>query len=238
MYVVVENASTRFSDADAQTATRAIAHQVRYHAGPAWGVHAPPVVFAGHLGALAPVPPGSYVLGLFDTDDQPDALGWHTEGDDGSVFGRVNVGAVLDNGGTPLTGPLTVASVLSHEVLEALIDPQVNRWAQAPDGRLFAVEVGDPVESTSYTIKVGAVGVDVSDFVFPAWFDDYRGLDVRTHWADTGLVPFTLDRGGYAVVWSPGGQPTQMFGDSYPDWRRAMKSSPLARTARRIASAV
>lgn len=237
-FIAIANGSTKFSDHDAILATRAIAHQVRYHAAPAWGMHAPPVVFAGHIGAagtpLVPIPAGAYVIGLFDTDDEPDALGWHTEDAQGNVYGRVNVGATLGAGGTSLTGSLTVSSVLSHEVLEAMVDPQCNRWAQDPDGKLWAVEVGDPVESASYDVRVEGVSVAVSDFVHPAWFDDSPSASSRTHHLDTGLTPFALDRGGYAIVWDPAkAQPSAVFGDEYPEWKKATKTSRLARTSRR-----
>jgi hypothetical protein len=238
-FIAVANGSTKFSDQDAVLATRAVAHQVRYHAAPAWGLHAPPVVFVGHIGAvgtpLVPVPDGSYVLGFFDTDDQPDALAWHSEDAQGNVFGRVNVGAILDNGGTPLSGGLTVASALSHEVLEAMVDPNCNRWALDPDGKLWAVEVGDPVESSSYDVRVDGTSVSVSDFVYPAWFDDSPAASSRTHHLDTGLTPFTIDHGGYAVTWAAGGQPSQEFGESYPEWKKTTKMSRLARTSRRVA---
>lgn len=244
-YIAIVNTSNRVSDADVSTMTAAVAHQVRYHAAPQWSTTAPPVVFHGHVNpATEPkdgslhvpdhIPSGAYVLGIFDTDDVPDALGWHSEGDGSLVFGRVNAGVVLDNGGHALTGPLTVSSVLSHEVLEATFDPCVNRWAQDANGRLWAVEVGDPVESDWYVIEVGSDKVTVSDFVYPAWFDAGAHETARTHWLTAALAPFTVASGGYAVVWDAGGQPQQVFGDHYPDWKRETKLTPYARTAHRL----
>lgn len=252
MFVAAVNCSTRLSDADAALACRAVAHQVRYHANPAWQCHTPAVVFAGHIdpasepqdGSLrlpAGVPPGSHVIGFFDSDAEPDALAWHTEGPDGTFFGRVNVGAILDNGGAPLWGgtddALTVSGAFSHEVLEDLCDAYVNRWALGPDGRLWALEVADPVESWGYRVTVDGQPVQVSDFVFPAWFDEATPAGARTNHTGRALAPFSLAQGGYAVVWSPGGQPSQVFGEGYPEWRKATKDSRLARTARRLSVA-
>lgn len=227
--IAVLNKSTRFSTADTKTAVAAVAHQLRYHAAPHWGMTSVPVVFYSQD---TDVPKGAYVIGIYDNSDQPGALGYHTEEGDGTVDGRVFAGPVLDNGGTALSGALTVASVLSHEVLEAFVDPQVNRWAQAPDGSLFAVEVGDPVESWSYNIFVNQVPVSVSDFVFPAWFDDNAPAGSRTHYQSQPLASFTLGHGGYAIKMS-GGSESAVYGAEYPAWKLDGKLSPAARSAKR-----
>ncbi len=40
-------------------------------------------------------------------------------------------------------------------------------------------------------------------------------------------------KGGY-VVYSSAGGPQQKFGDEFPQWRRDMKSGPLARTRAKL----
>lgn len=128
--VVVVNKSTKVTEAQVKAMTRACATQLRYHASPAWGLHTVPVTYAANE-TLAP--PGSWVLAVLDDSDQADALGWHTEDQGDLVYGRVFASPVLDNGGDVLTKPLSVASVLSHEVLETFVDPHVNLWAD--DGK-------------------------------------------------------------------------------------------------------
>ena len=103
-----------------KVAVSAVAHQLRYHAAPAWGKSPVPVVFTSNP---QDAQPGTYVIGILDDSDQANALGWHTEDAQGRVYGRVFASPVLDNGGNALTRSLSVASVLSHEVLEAFIDP-------------------------------------------------------------------------------------------------------------------
>ena len=51
--------------------------------------------------------------------------------------------------------------ILSHEVIEALVDPRGNRMTTG-----VLTEICDPVEQPGYTID----GVTVSDFVTPRWF--------------------------------------------------------------------
>jgi hypothetical protein len=63
--------------------------------------------------------------------------------------------------------PLSIASVVSHEVLETLADWGANRWADDGTGILWALEVGDPVESDSYAQDTHGTPVTVSDFVTP-----------------------------------------------------------------------
>jgi len=58
---------------------------------------------------------------------------------------------------------------LSHELLEMLADPWINWCAQGSDGRIYALEVCDAVESDSLGYKID--GVLVSDFITPSWFE-------------------------------------------------------------------
>lgn len=228
--ITVVNLSTRVTDAQVQTMVRACAHQLRYHAAPAWRTVPMPVVYS-ITEATAPI--GSWVIGVFDDADQPGALGWHSE-DGGVAYGRVFAGPVLDNGGDALTKPLSVASVLSHEVLETFIDPTCNLLADRGDGVAIALEVADPVESDSYTIGVSGTAVTVSNFVTPAWFDQ-QSQGPYDHLA-LCHQPFEVRPGGYQIEVIEG-QSQAVFGEGYPEWRKAMKHSDLARTSRRIPTA-
>ena len=44
-------------------------------------------------------------------------------------------------------------------------------------------------------------------------------------------APFSILKGGY-VVYESAGKEQQKFGDEFPDWRKEMKTGPLARTRR------
>ncbi len=225
--ITVVNQSTLVSAVDARLMTRACAAQIRRHAAPAWGLLPVPVVYAS---SAEDAPPGAWVISILDDPDQADALGWHTEDQGEHVYGRAFARPVLDNGGTVLSGGLSVSSVLSHEVLETLIDPRCNLWADRGDGTIVALEVADPVEADSYTITVGGTAVSVSSFALPDWFDPQAGGPYD--WMGRTSQPFEVTAGGY-VVQAHEGHVSAVFGAEYPSWRRKLKGDP-SRSARRF----
>jgi hypothetical protein len=90
--------------------------------------------------------------------------------------------------------------VVSHELLEMLVDPWGYRmwWARAPhdfaDKREFPfvpylVEICDPCPLGTYAIDIGDGGtpIAVSDFVFPSYFDHREG-EVRAEVGPTSMT--------------------------------------------------
>lgn len=222
LQIFITNASTRVSDDDAQAMTQAVAKQVTNDFSPAWAIPANSVTFQPKDAAP---PRGGALLSIVDNPDQPGVLGWHTEGEDATIFGYVFAAPVLDNGGKVLTGATyTVAATLSHEVLETIADPHVNLWATANDGFVVSQEVCDPVENGSYEID----GVSVSNFVTPAWFDAQAASGTPLDHLGQVSKPFQIAKGGY-FVHLKGGKPTQVFGEEVPKWRRNTKSNPKSR---------
>jgi len=232
MIIAVQNLSTSVTDEDAYAMTVLCDRQARRDFAPAWGVQPSTVIFLKQPSVLR----YDAIIGILDNADQAGDLGWHTEGPDASVYGRVFARPVLENGGNALTDKLSVCSVLSHEVLETIGDAACNGWAQRADGSLVAREVGDPVESDSYLLTVTTeegteVKGTVSDFVLPAWFDpDAAG----SPYDYTGVLssPFEVRPDGYVIVMT-GGTVTSQWGERYPAWRKGTKEHPTARTARR-----
>lgn len=234
MFVVVQNHSTRVTDADVALMVRAVAHQVRYDVAPAWGSKTASVVF---LPTGAAVPAGSYAIGVYDNADQADALGYHSEESDGTVYGKVFASPVLDNGGTVLEGELSVSAVLSHEVLETFVDPHIQLWASDGGDSLYAYEACDAVEDGAYTVHLdhGRHPVSVSNFVLPAYFDAQAPAGTKVDHLGQLTKPFEISKGGYAVKITLG-QDTkvgQVFGERFPEWKKDSKRHPLARLARR-----
>jgi hypothetical protein len=232
VFVAVQNHSTRVTDAAVALMVRAVAHQVRYDVAPAWGAKTASVVF---LPKDADVPAGSYAIGIYDNADQADALGYHSEEGDGTVYGKVFVSPVLDNGGTVTEGELSVSAVLSHEVLETFVDPHVQLWASDGGDGLYAYEACDAVEDGSYEVHVGGKRVAVSNFVLPAYFDAQTPAGTRVDHLAQLSGPFELSKGGYAVKITLGRDTKvdQVFGERFPEWKKASKRHPLARLARR-----
>jgi hypothetical protein len=73
-------------------------------------------------------------------------------------------------------GSSSVSEAASHEILEALVSPQVNLWADYPGEAgghphaQVAVEPADPCQDT-YVVTVGGTSWQVANFATPEWFD-------------------------------------------------------------------
>lgn len=230
--IYVRNASSLVTDDQAATMTRACAYQARFHLAPDWSRMPTTILFQP---AARPLAAGSWVITLYDDSDQAGALGWHTE-ENGIVYGKVFARPSLDNGSTVFGGEYAVSSVLSHEVLETVLDPTVTQWAVSGTDSTgspiaHALEACDAVEDGSYQIRDLRTSVTVSNFILPAWIDDQaqRG---PFDYLNKLSAPFTSTPGGYQVIWRDGRQ-EQVFGDRMPAWRRDEKRHPLGRGARR-----
>lgn len=233
MIIAIRNESTRVSDDEASKIAEAVQLQMDLHVAPMYDRMPPKVVFVKDA-----IPEGECVLNLKDAISDPNAIGYHTEGVDGSYWGDIAVSPVLDNGGGVLVGAngYSVASVVSHEAIELFVDQAVNVWVDGPTsqyGACYAQEAADPVEAQSYSVTLtdGTV-VQVSNFVGPKWFDEMAPSGSQLDYLGRLTKPFTLDDGGYCVVRFGPGTEQQIFGEvAPPAWRLAMKKA--GRTARR-----
>lgn len=226
MRISVINKSTKFTDAAALAAIVAACQAQLVDVAKAWGRTDPGRL---SLATVAPPPAGVDQLVLFDTSDQAGALGYHGTTPDGQPYARVFVAPILDNGGTVSSTPLSISTTISHELCEMYVDPRANKWADNSFGALYALEVCDQVESDAY--RIGAVMV--SDFLYPSAFNPQLPTGERIDQMGLLPVPFMLRPGGYAVVVRHG-TVTQIFGEHYPEWKRASKLHPASRTARRL----
>jgi hypothetical protein len=231
-------AATKLPQADAEKIVEALNIQ-NNDVVAAWG----PAKAASHvLVATAPDAPAGAVLAYFLYNaDVAGALGYHDVDPSGNPYIRVFVETILSNGGTTLTGSVSVSVCAGHEADEEDVDPSATLTATAPNGGVWAYEVSDPVESSAYNVTVSdGSQVSVSDFVYPSFFDasgqaPFDFLGVIT-------APFTIAQGGYAII---NNQPvygsqaghqatTDRALAGYPKWRWDMKKFPVSRTARRI----
>jgi hypothetical protein len=95
---------------------------------------------------------------------------------------------------------------LSHELLEMLADPWINWCAQGSDGRIYALEVCDAVETDRLGYRIDEVLV--SDFITPSWFEPTRAD--RVDFKRRISKPLQLASGGYISVLDEGGRWIQM----------------------------
>jgi len=231
MLIAILNQSTLVADADVATMTEAIATQVKFDAAPVWDRVPAAVVFYTDPAA---VPAAAHGIAVVDTiQDQPHGvLGFHTEDQGGRLWGVVAAKPELDNGGQVTTGDWSVSSTLSHEVLEMFVDPNCNLWANDGKGSAYSLEVCDPVEAPTYTVS----GVSVSNFVTPSWFDPLAPATAQFDKLGQLSDAFSILKGGY-MVYESARKEQQRFGTEFPNWRKEMKTGPLARTRRRVIQA-
>lgn len=126
---------------------------------------------------------------------QEGALGWHDADKYGVPYGVVYTEAFDE--------PWSVT--LSHEVLELMLDPHVNRLAAGPHptikGRTVFhwYEACDAVQSDTYKVA----GVEVSDFVLPAYFTEAEEQGMRMSYLGADLRSFGTAPGGYVGFFDP-----------------------------------
>jgi hypothetical protein len=206
---VINNSS--MDDVDVQFAVEACDIQLRRDLCAAWtGLEYTPVRFYASVKDL-PVASGVSRLMLIqdtiDTKGIPGAVAYHTM----DVYIH---GVVLGGQG--------MASRLSHECCEEMVDPTASAWVPMPRGGEVALEVCDPVEADEYTIEAVVMGqkreVSVSNFVYPAWFGtstaNLHGIPGKYDFL--GRVPgaFVLSAGGYMVVLDPDGSSHDIWADT------------------------
>lgn len=182
--IFLRNQSNLATMGEVREVARAIEAQLREDFALAWYVEPPSV------GVWAPdsrVTRRDGVIRLVDTLTEPDALGYHTEDDGGRVTGMVGLQTCKDAGAS-------WTQCASHECLETGKNPFVNMWGDDRAGWSWAFEMCDACQDGSY--QKG--GVEVSNFVLPAWFDignDQGPWD----YLEALHAPFTITRLGYAI---------------------------------------
>lgn len=183
----VINFSSKLSDAEVQTAIRAVNRQILEDFAPIWGaayslrLHASDVDPIDEGTLTEEFVRGESVMYLVDNSTVPGALGYHDLNTKAIPVGFV---FVLDADDWTTT--------LSHEVLELIIDPTVNILVPGPDPRnpanvvLHTYEVCDAVERTSYFID----GIEVSNFITQSWFTPGEELGTRNDFLGVGVNSF------------------------------------------------
>ena len=167
---------------------------------------------------------------LLDDPDAADALGYHDLDRHGLPYARVFVDAILENDGTWLRGANSVSATISHEVCELVGDPTANHWVENARGALVAVELCDPVESCAYPIRLrDGRRVSVSNFVYPDWFNPYVAPGTQVDHMGVLYKPFEIATDGYVIHHTSAGT-HNIWGRTYPLWRKAAKRKPGSRT--------
>lgn len=212
------------------------------HLAPFWqlaGVH------VGVLDNITELPKedGASPLVIYDHPDQAGVLGWHTfNTQSGQVHGTAFLDPILQNGGTLLKGPNSLACTLSHEACEATVNPYVNSYVfWENDTGLVAepIEAADRVEGDSAGKDGKAYeasnGNALSNFLGPRAFRDGIG---PFDWLGNLANPRDLSSGGYCErIDLTTGKMNTLWGDLMPEWKRELKRAKRLHKLSRLANA-
>lgn len=218
--IVIVNVDEQATITDAEIANvaAALTRQVQEHIAPNWNVTA--TVRAAT--AASPALPGEWRAELRKVPTIEGALGFHDRQPDGTPIIYVFPELCVQDGSS-------WSSCLSHEVVEALVDPYLKTAAQDDTGKFYAVEAADQVEQDTYRID----GIEVSNFNTyenfypmntPGEVYDYLKLQTK---------PLEVRPGGYAQWYDPAKGWTQVLADKLSIYRTTMNLLGLSRGARR-----
>lgn len=191
---------------DIQAMVPALQQQLDQDFLPAWQAHGatPVTVSAVDIDAIPTLDPVCWPVFINRHSSDGGVLGWHDD-ENTHVFGRVFAGDCMAYG-------VAWQVTLSHEVLELVADPTINRTATTSDGRICALEVCDPCEDDSQAYP--RASQKVSNFVLPSYFNLEPAQNSRYDFGGHLSAPApALTNGGYISIEDSTGNWTQIDAD-------------------------
>jgi len=186
------------------------------HVAPVWGTPAKLIESTGFVKK-------AWAMVFLDDADEAGALAYHDLTPEGLPLAKVFFRTTLEAGES-------VSVSASHELVEMLVDPAINMYANGPDlqplyaytgsepvqavsldifgyAAMYAYESADPVEEETFKVD----GVEMSDFVYPAYFEDFHepGSTQFDHLKKLKR-PYQILPGGYQIIFV-NGQFTNVF---------------------------
>jgi hypothetical protein len=195
--IAIINETTVVSDPDLQNAVAALQIQVSRDFAPVWKRDAQ-LIFVPKGGTA---PTDAWQLIACDDSNVAGALGYHEMTPDGQPIGYAALRTDIEAGESWTT-------TLSHELLEMLVDPWIDDIVLYDNGDgtgvLYPKEVCDACEADQYGYKITVNGADgkpvdilVSDFVYPAFFQQNSASGSQYDFQKQISAPFQVLSGGY-----------------------------------------
>ncbi len=186
--IQVKNKSTVVADTEVKRVIDACNKQLSRDFGPVYGIKA-----ECHFSAKdTPLSAYDWQLIVIDNADVAGALGYHDVSVAGTPIGYCFAETTRKNGGN-----WTVT--YSHELLEMVADPEINRCVIDESGqKLYAEEVCDACEDDSLAYAID--GVMASDFVLPPYWLSTIKPHAPLSFAGHITKPLEILPGGY-LAW-------------------------------------
>lgn len=207
MVIILRNKSSSVTSAELEKVVAALNRQIAEHFQPAWDI-------SGTVEIEDPADPVAEPDGVVELHKQPkyESFHWDPTGTPTAI-----VDTEISTWQAEHLRFMQWSVALSHEILEMLTDPDLKRTVVGPhpdaDRQVeYCVEICDPVQADVYSID----GVDVINFVLPAYYDastpagpatNHLGEDLAPlGWTKLGEVGFwdkTVTKNGGYVIYPP-----------------------------------
>lgn len=217
--IVIVDVDAGIPLAERQAVAAALQIQVRRDFAPLWGVGDNCTVTVAVPGGV--ISPTAWQMQLRKVPTIQGALGYHDRTSTGYPILYIFPELCAQDG-------TNWSSCASHEVLEALADPELRCCEQLTDGLIAAREVCDQVEALTYLIN----GVAVSDF---NTVDNFAPPSTGAKYDFLGkqAAPFQNLSGGYSQVYDSSTGWQQIMADKISGYRQKMAELGLSRGVRR-----
>lgn len=202
--VALIDLSGRIPFGQLEAVSNAVQKQINLHASPYWldtenkPLSANLMVFR----SLADIPAGAWIVTIENNIEPSNSTAVAQLASMNKVYSATLYGYHLLNNGLPYARILYVdnySKVLSHEVLEMLVNPFLDRYigielySEQAGLEKVIQEIADPVQTTTYQID----GIEVSNFIYPSWYHATKISGERYDYLGLITEPKSLLEGGY-----------------------------------------
>jgi hypothetical protein len=196
--IILIDRTLTIGNATLEKVANALQTQISNHFAPIWSVGA--TVKAG-----TQVSGKQQAIYIVSELDLPNAYGYHYIDEKAVPYANV---LLRDNLAWTITA--------SHELMEMLVNPQLNRFLvtditiEIPGDEQFLLEVAGPVQDRKYGYKIN--DILVSNFIYPSYFDILPVSDKKYDYMGLIKTPRSILSGGYVSFTDNVGQWWQAFG--------------------------
>ena len=217
--VALISKTKKISKAELRRVAAALDRQVKEDFGPIWKISAE----VKPCFKPSDIPRGNWPVTVRDRLKEAGTVSYHSV-NRGRPFAEVSYGLATQSG-------IAWSNSASHDMLEMLVDPNVNRIVTAPSivrgqktNVKFPVQVCDPCSDSRFAYRIG--GVVVADFTTPDYWDPKSKGKGKYSFKGSLTRPYQILSGGYLSWLDPKSGWKTTFGDELDKNRKAPVPKP------------